>query len=229
MLHPKKLMLHPKKSKLRPRMVTQKCRLEQPSGSQSASSRYLLSLWLSLSERREKELQDLPCGSRRHLAYLMIRLDSPKHCNTCGFHNSTAKLKTRDYSKFFTWFYSLDNNFIALITTKTIPDINFQSLSRANSCKKTWTFWVFWALLQLNYENRVFLEITMIMVGMIWKNLINWNLIDFKTNIRFYYRIPYRVNLEYRITSIKRRGRLLNFSIFRGAFIRGGRLKEGGV
>ena len=34
-----------------------------------------------------------------------------------GFHNSTVRLKTRDYSKFFTWFYSLDNNFTVLITT----------------------------------------------------------------------------------------------------------------
>ena len=34
---------------------------------------------------------------------------------------------------------------------------------------------------------------------------------------------------EYRNASNKRPGRLLNFSTFRGAFIRGGRLKEGGV
>ena len=54
-----------------------------------------------------------------------------------GFHNSTVRFKTRDYSKFFTWFYALDNSFIALGYLDN-PDINFQSLSRANSCKKTW-------------------------------------------------------------------------------------------
>ena len=52
-------------------------------------------------------------------------------------HNSTVRLKTRDHSKFFTCFYSLDNNFIVLITTLDNPDINFQSPSRAKSCKKT--------------------------------------------------------------------------------------------
>ena len=55
------------------------------------------------------------CG--KNGAYELLRMEMVGGPAIHGFHNSIVRLKTRDYSKFFTWFYSLDNYFIALITT----------------------------------------------------------------------------------------------------------------